>query len=86
MEAISTLVRVSLPNYLSNLPIPSSFGGWFSLGIGDWIRLIPFGAAVGGLSYLSLKGLSATPGVGPIIQVCIVGNRLIAAKHLQVVQ
>ena len=69
MEAISTLVRVSLPNYLSNLPIPETVGGWFSLGVGDWVRLIPFGAAVGGLSYLSLKGLAAAPGVGPAIQV-----------------
>ena len=69
MEAISNLVRVSLPGYLSNLPIPTSFGGWFSLGVGDWIRLVPFGAAVGGLSYLSLKGLAGTPGLGPVIQV-----------------
>ncbi len=69
MEAISTLVRVGLPNYLSNLPIPETVGGWFSLGVGDWVRLIPFGAAVGGLSYLSLKGLAAAPGVGPAIQV-----------------
>ncbi len=69
MEAISTLVRVGLPNYLSNLPIPETVGGWFSLRVGDWVRLIPFGAAVGGLSYLSLKGLAAAPGVGPAIQV-----------------
>ena len=29
--------------------------GWFSLSVGDWARLIPFGVAVGGLSYLSLQ-------------------------------
>ena len=33
------------------------------------MRLIPFGATVGGLSYLSLKGLANTPVVGPYIQV-----------------
>ena len=105
------MIRVSLPNYFSNLPVPSSIGGWFSLSgkarnwvvlwqnylifcplhteigrklvkinaennlnpsqlsVGDWMRLIPFGATVGGLSYLSLKGLANTPVVGPYIQV-----------------
>lgn len=32
MEALSGLVKVTLPNYLSNLPIPNSFTGWFKLG------------------------------------------------------
>ena len=71
MEALSSLVRKTLPDYLSSLPIPNSVGGWFSLGLGDWIRLIPFGAAVGGLSYISVKGLAAAPGIGPVIQVSI---------------
>ena len=39
--------------------------------VGDWMRLIPFGVTVGGLSYLSLKGLANTPVVGPYIQVRI---------------
>ena len=69
MEAISSLVKVSLPEYLSNLPIPNSFGGWFSLGLGDWARLVPFGVCVGGLSYLSLQGLAAAPGIGPVLKV-----------------
>merc|ERR1712154_341353 len=68
MESVSNMIRVSLPNYFSNLPVPSSFGGWFSLSVGDWMRLIPFGVTVGGLSYLSLKGLANTPVVGPYIQ------------------
>ena len=29
--------------------------GWFSLSLGDWARLVPFGVAVGGLSYLSIQ-------------------------------
>ena len=43
------------------------------LSVGDWMRLIPFGVTVGGLSYLSLKGLANTPVVGPYIQVRIWG-------------
>ena len=33
------------------------------------VRLLPFGAAVGGFSYLTLQGLLNTPGVGPVLQV-----------------
>lgn len=32
MYPISTLVKESVPNYLKNLPIPDSIGGWFRLG------------------------------------------------------
>jgi Iron-containing outer mitochondrial membrane protein N-terminus len=32
MESISTLIKVGIPNYLSGLPIPNTFGGWFKLG------------------------------------------------------
>lgn len=69
METISTTVKVSIPNYLANLPIPNSVLGWFSLGIGDLFRLIPFGVAVGGGTYLTLMGLAKTPVVGPVLQV-----------------
>ena len=68
MNAVSHLVKESLPNYLHNLPIPGSFFGWFSLGITDWVKLVPFGVAVGGLSYLSLQGLANTPVVGPVVK------------------
>ena len=30
---------------------------------------VPFGVAVGGLTYLSLQGLCNVPGVGPCLQV-----------------
>nr|CAG4652339.1 EOG090X0JRY [Triops cancriformis] len=55
MESVSNLVRVSLPNYLAGLPIPNSIGGWFRLGVRDWATLIPFGAAVAGISYLTYE-------------------------------
>lgn len=32
METVSGLVKVTLPNYLSGLPIPNTIGGWFRLG------------------------------------------------------
>lgn len=40
METLSGLVKVTLPNYLSNLPIPDSFTGWFKLGCKYWAHLI----------------------------------------------
>merc|ERR1712079_335913 len=58
----------SIPSYLHSLPVPDSLLGWFSLSISDWARLVPFGVAVGGLSYLSLQGLVNAPGVGPAIK------------------
>ena len=72
MDPLHHLIRVSLPNYFRDLPIPDTFGGWFSLGIGDWLRLIPFGVTVGGLSYLSLQGLVNSPVIGPAIKASIV--------------
>ncbi|XP_023339436.1 CDGSH iron-sulfur domain-containing protein 2 homolog [Eurytemora carolleeae] len=77
MQLVNHLVKDSLPNYLSSLPIPDTILGWFSLGVGDWMKLIPFGVAVGGLSYLSLQGLANTPVVGPHIKEklnCILGQ------------
>ena len=68
MNAVSHLVKESLPNYFHNLPIPDTFFGWFSLSISDWMRLVPFGVAVGGLSYLSLQGLANSPVVGPVVK------------------
>ena len=68
MNCVNHLVTESLPGYLKGLPIPNSVLGWFSLSVGDWARLIPFGAAVGGLSYLSLQGLAHSPVVGPFLR------------------
>ena len=73
METVSNVVQGTLPNYLKDLPIPKSVLGWFSLGISDWMRILPFGiwnlAAVGGLSYVTLQALSNAPGIGPAIKV-----------------
>nr|CAD7204630.1 unnamed protein product [Timema douglasi] len=55
MQPLSHVVKVSMPNYLSSLPIPDSIGGWFRLGFRDWLALVPFGAAVGGLGYMSYR-------------------------------
>ena len=73
MESVSNVVQATLPNYLKDLPIPKTVLGWFSLGISDWMRILPFGiwnlAAVGGLSYVTLHALSNAPGIGPAIKV-----------------
>ncbi|XP_043284725.1 CDGSH iron-sulfur domain-containing protein 2 homolog [Venturia canescens] len=53
MEPISHLVKVSIPNYLSGLPIPNSIGGWFRLGVKDWLSLIPPSALLAGVGYMS---------------------------------
>ena len=55
MNCVSHLVKESIPNYLHSLPVPDSVLGWFSLSFSDWAKLVPFGVAVGGLSYLSLQ-------------------------------
>ena len=69
MECLSNVVKVHLPNYLRDLPLPTSVFGWFQLGIGDWARLLPFGTVVGGLTFLAVQGLSNTPAIGPVIKV-----------------
>ncbi|XP_034116576.1 CDGSH iron-sulfur domain-containing protein 2 homolog [Drosophila sulfurigaster albostrigata] len=51
MEPISQLVKSTLPNYLSNLPIPDTFGGWFKLSFKDWLALVPPTAVVAGIGY-----------------------------------
>jgi len=68
MQAVSHLVKDVLPAYLHDLPIPDSLLGWFQLGFRDWLRLVPFGMTVGGLSYLTVQGLANSPGIGPILK------------------
>lgn len=51
MQPIAHLVKVTVPDYLSNLPIPDTVGGWFRLGFKDWIALIPPTALAAGLTY-----------------------------------
>lgn len=58
MSTLSSLIRVSIPNYLAGLPVPDTFTGWFKLGIKDWIQLVPLGAAVAGISYLAYDKIS----------------------------
>ncbi|KAL3276918.1 hypothetical protein HHI36_012286 [Cryptolaemus montrouzieri] len=50
---MAQLIKVTLPNYLSNLPIPDTVGGWFKLGIKDWVALVPPFACLAGATYVS---------------------------------
>jgi len=51
MQPLAHLVKVTIPDYLANLPIPDTFGGWFRLGFKDWLSLIPPAALGAGLGY-----------------------------------
>ncbi|KAF7265441.1 hypothetical protein GWI33_021100 [Rhynchophorus ferrugineus] len=51
MQPVASLVKISIPSYLSNLPIPDSFGGWFRLGFKDWLALVPPTALAAGVGY-----------------------------------
>ncbi|CAG9863647.1 unnamed protein product [Phyllotreta striolata] len=53
MQLVAQLVKESIPNYLSSLPIPDTIGGWFRLGIKDWAALIPPTALLAGVGYMS---------------------------------
>ncbi|XP_066156639.1 CDGSH iron-sulfur domain-containing protein 2 homolog [Euwallacea fornicatus] len=45
------LVKITIPEYLSGLPVPDSFGGWFRLGFRDWLSLVPPTALAAGVGY-----------------------------------
>ncbi|XP_023032017.1 CDGSH iron-sulfur domain-containing protein 2 homolog [Drosophila willistoni] len=51
MESLSHLVKSTLPNYLSNLPVPDTLGGWVKLSFKDWLALIPPTVVVVGIGY-----------------------------------
>uniref|UniRef100_A0A0A9Y1K6 CDGSH iron-sulfur domain-containing protein 2 n=1 Tax=Lygus hesperus TaxID=30085 RepID=A0A0A9Y1K6_LYGHE len=55
MEPVHNLLKVQVPNYLSNLPLPNSISGWFKLSIKDWANLVPFFALVGGAGYITYR-------------------------------
>ncbi|XP_038223035.1 CDGSH iron-sulfur domain-containing protein 2 homolog [Zerene cesonia] len=55
MNSVSVLIKESIPNYLTGLPIPESFDGWFRLSFRDWLALLPPTLAIGGLSYVSYQ-------------------------------
>ncbi|XP_046479453.1 CDGSH iron-sulfur domain-containing protein 2 homolog [Neodiprion pinetum] len=55
MDSVANLVKVSVPNYLAGLPIPSSIGGWFRLGVRDWLSLIPPTALMAGIGFMSYR-------------------------------
>uniref|UniRef100_A0A4D5R9C6 CDGSH iron-sulfur domain-containing protein n=1 Tax=Scolopendra viridis TaxID=118503 RepID=A0A4D5R9C6_SCOVI len=60
MEAASHLVKVSLPNYLSNLPIPETVGGIFKLSVRQWLSLVPFLGTVSFLTWVTYTRFTRT--------------------------
>ncbi|KAL5017816.1 hypothetical protein ScPMuIL_003538 [Solemya velum] len=61
MEVTSHLIRVSLPQYLKSLPIPSSITGFASLSGEDWLSLIPFVGTVSLLVYVTVQAFRPQP-------------------------
>ncbi|XP_047002124.1 CDGSH iron-sulfur domain-containing protein 2 homolog isoform X1 [Schistocerca americana] len=55
MEPVSNFVKESVPTYLSNLPIPKTFEGWSKLEVRDWTTLIPLGASIAAVTFLTYK-------------------------------
>ncbi|CAH0552780.1 unnamed protein product [Brassicogethes aeneus] len=55
MYIAATLVKETVPNYLSSLPIPNSVGGWFHLGVKEWMALVPPTAALAGFTYITYR-------------------------------
>ncbi|GAB1608022.1 CDGSH iron-sulfur domain-containing protein 2 homolog B-like [Argonauta hians] len=53
MNIVSNLVRTSIPNYLQNLPIPSSLTEFANLSVKDWVSLVPFVGTVSLLVYVT---------------------------------
>ena len=49
MEALSNVIKVSIPNYFANLPVPSSICCIAKLSVRDWLSLVP---AVGGFAFV----------------------------------
>ncbi|KAL0281356.1 UNVERIFIED_CONTAM: hypothetical protein PYX00_002366 [Menopon gallinae] len=67
METISSLFKKTIPHYFENLPIPDTFGGWFKLGFKDWLSLVPLGAAIGGIGFLSYRAFYPRVGSSSLI-------------------
>jgi len=55
MDVISYLVRRSIPDYLSSVPVPRSVSGFTELSGKDWLHLASFTALVGTTSYVLAK-------------------------------
>ncbi|KAJ8318426.1 hypothetical protein KUTeg_003517 [Tegillarca granosa] len=61
MEIVSNLVTVTLPNYLSNLPIPKSLSGFVHLSGTQWLSLVPFVGTVSLIVYVSVQAFTPKP-------------------------
>lgn len=61
MEVISTLIKVTIPNYLKNLPVPSSVMGIAKLSGSDWLSLLPFIGMLSLISYVTYQAFRSKP-------------------------
>lgn len=55
MEALSNVIKVSIPSYFANLPVPSSISGFAQLSVRDWLSLVPAAGAFAFVVYASAQ-------------------------------
>jgi len=76
MEVLSNVIRVSIPNYFANLPVPNSISGIVQLGVRDWLSLVP---AVGGFAFVAYASAQVFKEQKPVVQKFLHEKGLIAA-------
>ncbi|XP_060589879.1 CDGSH iron-sulfur domain-containing protein 2 homolog B-like [Ruditapes philippinarum] len=61
MEVLSSLIRVTIPNYLRNVPVPTSIMGFARLSGSEWLQLLPFVGMLSLLSYVTYQAFRSKP-------------------------
>lgn len=55
LDSVARIVKVQLPAYLKQLPVPDSITGFARLTVSDWLRLLPFLGVLALLGYLAVR-------------------------------
>ena len=76
MEMLANVVKVTIPNYFANLPLPSSLTGITQLSARDWLTLIP---AVGGFAFVAYATAQVYQEKKPILHKFLHEKGLLAA-------
>nr|XP_004663047.1 CDGSH iron-sulfur domain-containing protein 2 isoform X1 [Jaculus jaculus] len=55
LQSVARIVKVQLPAYLKQLPLPESISGFARLTVSEWLRLLPFLGVLALLGYLAVR-------------------------------
>lgn len=55
LDSVARIVKVQLPAYLKQLPLPDSITGFARLTVAEWLRLLPFLGVLALLGYLAVR-------------------------------